>query len=186
MRTARLFSPFFCQLCCYKCHFANVLRVVAHTSMCYLGLVCVVVAGIVYRMRLVQNSSTATCTSAFTHRAAGVSSTDWVLLARCVGVLGGRCLVLICHVLFRQPVCCWRFRWLPRTPLCGGVRPRPQRVEDAGQHDIFTQQCRSGHAGRNHLRRGWLRRQRVPQHDGGVQPRDGRVERLHQDPVCPL
>lgn len=125
-------------------------------------------------------------TTAFTHRAAGVSSIDWVLLSRCVGVLGGRCLELICHILFRQTLCCWRFRWLPRTPLCGGVRPRPQRVEDAGQHDIFTQQCRSGHAGRNHLRRGWLRRQRIPQHNGGVQPRDGRVERLHQDPVCPL
>lgn len=123
---------------------------------------------------------------AFTHRVAGVSPTDWVLVSRCVGVLGDRYLVLICHILFRQTVCCWRLRWLPRTPLCGGVRPRPQRVEDAGQHDIFTQQCRSGHAGRNHLRRGWLRRQRVPQHDGGVQPRDGRVERLHQDPVCPL
>lgn len=86
----------------------------------------------------------------------------------------------------RQTVCRWRFWWLPRAPLCGGVRPHAQWVEDAGQHDIFPQQRGCCHAGWNHLRRGWIRWQRVPQHSGGVQPWDRRVERLHQGPVSPL
>lgn len=34
--------------------------------------------------------------------------------------------------LSRQTVCRWRLRWLPRAPLRGGLRPSPQRVEDAG------------------------------------------------------
>lgn len=95
-------------------------------------------------------------------------------------------LILMIFPLSRQTVCRWRFRWLPCTPLRGGVWPRPQWVEDAGQHDIFSQQCRRGHAGRNHLCCGRLRWQRVPQHDGGVQPWDRWVERLHQDSVSPL
>lgn len=86
----------------------------------------------------------------------------------------------------RQTVCCGRFRRLPRPPLRGSVRPRPQRVEDAGQHDVVPQQRGPGHTGRDHLRRGRLRRQRVPQHGGGVQPCDGRVERLRQHPVPSL
>lgn len=59
-------------------------------------------------------------------------------------------------------------------------------MEDAGQHDVFPQQRGPGHTRRDHLRRGRLRRQRVPQHGGGVQPRDGRVERLRQHPVSSL
>lgn len=62
----------------------------------------------------------------------------------------------------RQTFRCRWLRWLPRPSLCGDVRPHPQRLEDAGQHDLVSQQCRCRHAGRDHLRRGRLRRKRVP------------------------
>lgn len=64
---------------------------------------------------------------------AGEAATvDSFIVRKVRGHLSRLWFILISLLLSRQTVRCWRLRRLPRAPLRGGVRSRPQRVEDAG------------------------------------------------------